>query len=77
MAETIAELTYELLKRVHQRFDLMEHTIDELKSEMQAMRGNLVALLQDIHNIYGMLARHETRLERIERRLELSESVPS
>ena len=77
MAETIAELTYELLKRVHQRFDLMDHKIDELKSEMQAMRGNLVALLQDIHNIYGMLARHETRLERIERRLELSESVPS
>ena len=27
----------------------------------------------DIHNMYGVLARHDERLERIERRLEIRE----
>jgi hypothetical protein len=33
----------------------------------------LVAISQDVNNIYGMLGRHEERLDRIERRLELRE----
>ena len=73
MAESTADLTYELLKRVHLVLDLIDHKIDEVKNEMQAMCGNLVSLQQDVHNIYSILTRHETRLERIERRLELAE----
>jgi tetrahydromethanopterin S-methyltransferase subunit G len=77
MAEQIAELTFDLLKKVHHRMELMDHKVDELKAEMQAMRGNLISMLQDIHNIYGILTRHDTRLDRIESRLELSEPIPT
>ncbi|MET0358850.1 MAG: hypothetical protein ABW055_05380 [Pararhizobium sp.] len=73
MAEVTNELMYELLKRFHQRFDKLDLSIGELKSEMQSMRGTLVSVQQDIHNIYGVLGRHETRLDRIENRLELRE----
>lgn len=37
------------------------------------MRGTMVSMQQDIHNIYGILSRHEMRLDRIENRLELRE----
>jgi tetrahydromethanopterin S-methyltransferase subunit G len=77
MAETVTELTFELLKKLNQQMDRMDHKIDEVKAEMQAMRGNFISMQQDIHNIYGILTRHDTRLDRIERRLELSEHVPS
>ncbi|TCL94176.1 hypothetical protein C8J38_102606 [Rhizobium sp. PP-WC-2G-219] len=73
MAGVTNELMYELLKRFHQRFDKLDLSIGELKSEMQSMRGTLVSVQQDIHNIYGVLGRHETRLDRIENRLELRE----
>jgi hypothetical protein len=33
----------------------------------------VIGVQTDIHNIYGILARHDERLERIERRLELRE----
>jgi hypothetical protein len=33
----------------------------------------MVALQRDVQNIYPMLTRHETRLDRIERRLEIAE----
>ena len=73
MADVTNEVMYELLKRFQQRFDKLDLSIGELKSEMQSMRGTLVSVQQDIHNIYGVLGRHETRLDRIENRLELRE----
>ena len=75
MAEVTNDLMYEVLKKIHHRMDAMDHKVDELKAEMQAMRGNLISMQQDIHNIYGILTRHDTRLERIERRLELREPI--
>ena len=45
----------------------------ELKAELQAVRIHSIATQQDIQNIYATLARQEGRVERIERRLELSE----
>ena len=74
MAESIADLTYGLLKQVQMRLGHMDAKMDELKAEIQATRGHIVSLQTDVHNIYGILGRHEVRLERIERRLELSEA---
>ncbi len=51
----------------------MDGKIDELKHEMQAFRTHLIGIQQDIIGIHSILARHEQRLDRIERRLELSE----
>ncbi|OQP88085.1 hypothetical protein BTR14_01020 [Rhizobium rhizosphaerae] len=73
MANVTNELMYELLKRMNQRFDRVDQAVGELKNEMQSMRGTLISIHQDIHNIYGILGRHESRLDRIENRLELRE----
>jgi hypothetical protein len=73
MAEVTNELMYEILKRIQDRVDMTDKKVDELKAEMQAFRGYMISLQQDVHNIYAILARHDTRLDRIERRLELVE----
>jgi len=73
MAEVTNELMYELLKRMHQRIDRVDTSLSEIKSEIQSMRGTMISMQQDVHNIYGVLARHENRLDRIENRLELRE----
>ena len=76
MAEVSADLVYEVLKQLQERMSSFDRKLDEVKSEMQAMRTHSVAVQQDIQNIYAILARHDARLERIERRLEISE-VPA
>ena len=73
MADATNDLIFEVLKQVQDRLVGVDHKVDELKGEMQAFRGHLVAVQQDIHNIYTTLARHETRPDRIERRLGLIE----
>jgi hypothetical protein len=73
LAESAGEFMYELLKRMQERFDRIDSALGELKSEINSMRGTMVSIYCDIHNIYGILARHETRFDRIERRLELRE----
>jgi tetrahydromethanopterin S-methyltransferase subunit G len=74
MAEISNELIYEVLKQVQQRLGRVDDKVDELKSEMNALRGHMISLQQDTHNIYGVLGRQDARLERIERRLELSDA---
>jgi septation ring formation regulator EzrA len=74
MAEVSNELIFDVLKQVQHRLDRVDNKVDELKSEMNALRGHLISLQQDTHNIYGMLGRHDVHLERIERRLELSDA---
>ncbi|OHV88473.1 hypothetical protein [Mesorhizobium sp. ORS 3428] len=73
MPEATNELMFELLKRVHQEIGELRQDVSETKRELNVMRGHMVATQSDIHNIYGILARQDNRLERIERRLELRE----
>jgi DNA repair ATPase RecN len=73
MVEVTQELIYEVLKQLRDRMSSFDRKLDEVKAEMQAMRIHSVAVQQDIQNIYSILARHDGRLERIERRLEISE----
>jgi chromosome segregation ATPase len=77
VAEVSNELIYEVLKQIQERGNGTDRKVDELKSEMQAFRGHLIALQQDVHNIYTVLARHDSRLDRIERRLQLVEPAPA
>ena len=74
MAEANFELIYEILKILQRDFGEMRSSIGEVKTELNAIRGHMVSLQQDVHNIYGMLGRHDVHLERIERRLELSDA---
>ena len=73
MADVTNELMCETLKKMHQRFDKLDHAIGEVKSEMAAIRGYVYVIQGDINNIYSKLARHDVQLDRIENRLELRE----
>ena len=73
MVEVTNELIYEVLKQLPDRMSGFEHKMDEVKGELQALRIHSIATQQDMQNIYATLGRYEARLERIERRLEISE----
>ena len=81
MAEVTAELMFEVLRAVQARLAQVDGKIDELKQEMQAsrtsqngIRQEITSVFQEISSIHATLVRHEGRLDRIERRLELSEA---
>lgn len=74
MAEVSAELVYEVLKSMRARLAGVDGKIDELKQDMQAMRSHMIGLQQEISGIHSTLVRHEQRLDRIERRLELTDA---
>jgi hypothetical protein len=73
MTEVTNEVMFELLKRVHHDICELRQDVSETKRELNVMRGHMVATQSDIHNIYGILARQDERLERIDRRLDLRE----
>ncbi|PDQ19616.1 hypothetical protein CN311_18585 [Mesorhizobium sanjuanii] len=73
MAEVTNDLMFELLKRVHHEIGELRQDVSETKRELNVMRGHMAATQSDIHNIYGILARQDERLERIDRRLDLRE----
>jgi DNA repair ATPase RecN len=75
MADVTNELIYEVLKQLQDRMASFDRKLDEVRGEMQALRIHSVGVQQDIQNIYSVLVRHDGRLERIERRLEISEIV--
>ena len=77
MAEISNDLLYEVMKAIQAKLAGVDGKIDELKQEMQASRTHLIGVQQEISGIHATLVRHETRRDRIERRLELSESIPS
>lgn len=73
MSEVTNELMFELLKHVHHEVAELRQDDAEVKRDLNVIRGHMVATQNDIHNIHGILARQDDRLERIERRLDLRE----
>ncbi|RUM98065.1 hypothetical protein EET67_10700 [Pseudaminobacter arsenicus] len=73
MTEVTNDLMYELMKRMHHEISELRQDVSEVKKELNVIRGHMIGIQTDIHNIYGILARHDERLDRIERRLELRE----
>ena len=73
MAQVTKEVMFELLKRMQSDIHSLKDGQREIKSEIIAMRGTMVSVQQDIHNVYGLLFQHGERLDRIERRLDLRE----
>jgi len=81
MADVTAELMFEVLRSVQARLAQVDGKIDELKQEMQAsrtsqngIRHEITSVFQEISGVHATLVRHEGRLDRIERRLELSDT---
>ena len=73
MAEVTNELLFEVLKQVQQRLDRMDYKLDEVKAELNALRGHQISMLQDIQNVCAILGRSDAHFDRIERRPELSD----
>ncbi|CAN7319570.1 hypothetical protein [Neorhizobium sp. LjRoot104] len=73
MAEITSELMYELLKKIHQRFDKVELSIGELRADHMTLRGQLHVLQGDVNNLRVTVGHIENRLDRIENRLVLRE----
>ena len=69
----MADVTNELMKRIQADMSGLKRGQCELKAEINATRGTMVSIQQDLHNIHTTLARHDARLDRIESRLELRE----
>ena len=75
MAEVTNELIYEVMKSIQTRLGNLDDGQREIKSELQALRGHMLAMQTDISNLYAGQAKVELRLGRIERRLELSDAT--
>lgn len=73
MSEATGELMYEPLKRMQHDLSELRADVSEVKIELNVIHGHMVTIQTDIHNIYGVLSRHDDRLDRIEHRLELRE----
>jgi hypothetical protein len=73
MAAVTKEMICEVLEQVQSHMAALEESLRGSKAALNAIRTHMVAMQQDIHNIYTILIRHESRLDRIERRLEISE----
>jgi division protein CdvB (Snf7/Vps24/ESCRT-III family) len=73
MAEITNELMYEVMKAIQSDVAALKEGQREHNAALNAIRIHMVAMHQDIQNIYATLTRHETRLDRIERRLEIAE----
>jgi septal ring factor EnvC (AmiA/AmiB activator) len=83
MAEISNELIYEVLKSLQARLAQVDGKLDENKSGMLALRTqitsihhDLLSIHQELGGIHTTLIRHEQRLDRIDRRLEINE-VPT
>ena len=75
MAEITNDLIYEVLKSMQGRLDRIDHTLVEVKSEIQAVRGHMLAIQQVVANIYSRLGNLEGRVDRIDVRLGLAEAT--
>jgi septal ring factor EnvC (AmiA/AmiB activator) len=75
MAEVTNEMIYELLKQVQEKVAGLEEELRETRAALSAIRMHMIAMQQDIQNIYATLTRHEARLDRIERRLGLVDAA--
>ena len=74
MADINGELIFDVLKIIQRDLSELKMNVGEVKSELNAIRGHMISLQQDVHNIYGVMGRHEMRLERIENRLSIHEA---
>jgi septal ring factor EnvC (AmiA/AmiB activator) len=81
MADVTLELMFEVLKAVQARLAQVDGKVDELKQEMQAsrtaqngVRQEITSVFEEISGVHKTLIRHEDRLDRIERRLELNDA---
>ncbi len=75
MVEVTTELIYEVLKKLQDQVSQLTDGQRAMREELSAMRGHMLAFQKDIHNLYELTHDNSRRLERIERRLNLTDAV--
>ena len=71
MAEVTNELLYEVLKAIQAKLGNVEQAQKETVARLSAMQTHLMAVEKDVANIYDSLGALDSRIERIERRLDI------
>ena len=84
MAAVTNELIYEVLNAVQARPGNMEEGLREVRGELKGVRGNqqaqqlqMNAVQTDIGNLYETFGALDSRLARIERRLDITDAPVS
>ena len=74
MAENVAnELILDHLKAIQSRLSAIEGRLQSLETDMRSLKGHMVSFLQAEVAQDGTIADMRTRLDRIERRLDLTD----
>jgi hypothetical protein len=73
MAAVTNELMYKGLKQLQSDMGGVKDALRQINAGLNAMQTHMIAQSQDIQNTYSILGRHDARLDRIERRLEIVE----
>jgi hypothetical protein len=73
MADVSDELIYNMLKHLQSQTAGLKEAWRENGRVLDSIRLHMIAVQQDIQNIYGILRRHDARLYCIERRLDIVE----
>ncbi|WP_038034496.1 hypothetical protein [Thermopetrobacter sp. TC1] len=71
MAEITNELIYEVLKSMQARLGNIEQSQKEMTTRISALQTHMLAVEKDVANLYEALAALDTRIERIEKRLDI------
>jgi hypothetical protein len=68
------ELLLETLKAIQAKLSDMAGDLHDLKADMRGLKGHMAAFMQSEVAQDGAIASIQAKIERIERRLEISES---
>jgi len=74
MADVTNELIYEVLKKIQDRLGGLEEGQRSIREELTALRGHQLAMQRDVYNIHERIDVIDKKIDRIERRLELSDA---
>jgi hypothetical protein len=75
MADKVTnEVLLETLKAIQAKLADMAGDLRDLKADMRGLKGHMAAFMQSEVGQDGAIASNQAKIERIERRLEISES---
>lgn len=74
MVEVSNELLLDVLRKMQARLADLKSGQQEIKTEIQALRGHQLAIQQDTHNLYATVTDVRARIDRIEGRLNLADA---
>jgi hypothetical protein len=69
MVEASNDLMLEILKSIPPRMGVLEEGQKDLKNDLIAIRGHMIASQSETNNLHSRLGSVENRLDRIEKRL--------